>query len=199
MARIGAGAANVAIAATAPADSTHLRIMRLSWCRKDATFRGFDVPGATNYDYSTSLTCGPHQHSRTPGEDGMDAHARRISALVAAGLGLGASASLAAGDAERGKAAFVRQCAICHTVEKDGPNRFGPNLFGILGRKAGTVRGFTYSRTFKAGADWSWNEDLVAGWIGAPGMMVPGTAMGVFQGVAQSDRDDIVAYLAAQH
>jgi cytochrome c len=104
----------------------------------------------------------------------------------------------AAGDAAKGKAAFVRQCAICHTVEKDGPNRFGPNLFGILHRKAGTVRDFDYSRAFKAAATWDWNEDLVAGWIGAPGLMVPGTAMGIFQGVAQSDRDDIVAYLATQ-
>jgi cytochrome c len=122
-----------------------------------------------------------------------------FTAAFAGVLILGATAALAAGDAAKGKAAFVRQCAVCHTVEKDGPNRFGPNLFGILGRKAGSVPGFAYSRAFKAAADWTWNEDLVAGWIGAPGMMVPGTAMGVFQGVAQSDRDDIVAYLAAQH
>jgi cytochrome c len=104
----------------------------------------------------------------------------------------------ATGDAAKGRSAFVRQCALCHTVEQGGPNRFGPNLFGVLHRKAGTVMGFNYSRAFKAAASWDWSEDLVAGWIGAPGVMVPGTAMGVFQGVAQSDRDDIVAYLATQ-
>jgi len=109
-----------------------------------------------------------------------------------------ADPSRAAGDAAKGRSAFVRQCALCHTVEQGGPNRFGPNLFGVLHRKAGTVMGFNYSRAFKAAASWDWNEDLVAGWIGAPGVMVPGTAMGVFQGVAQSDRDDIVAYLATQ-
>jgi len=64
--------------------------------------------------------------------------------------------------------------------------------------KAGTVKDFDYSRAFKTTASWDWSEDLVAGWIAAPGLMVPGTAMGVFQGVAQSDRDDIVAYLATQ-
>jgi cytochrome c len=122
--------------------------------------------------------------------------ARIAAALVLAGLG--ADHSRAAGDAAKGESAFVRQCAICHTVEEGGPNRFGPNLFGILHRKAGTVVGFNYSRAFKAAASWDWNEDLVAGWIGAPGVMVPGTAMGVFQGVAQSDRDDIVAYLATR-
>jgi cytochrome c len=110
----------------------------------------------------------------------------------------GAAPSHAAGDAAKGRGAFVRECAICHTVEAGGPNRFGPNLFGVLHRKAGTVAGFAYSRAFKAAATWDWNEDLVAGWIAAPGVMVPGTAMGVFQGVAQSDRDDIVAYLKTQ-
>jgi cytochrome c len=119
------------------------------------------------------------------------------AALVALAC-LGADGSRAAGDAAKGRIAFVRQCAICHTVDQGGPNRFGPNLFGILRRKAGTVAGFGYSRAFKATASWDWNADLVAGWIGAPGVMVPGTAMGVFQGVAQSDRDDIVAYLATQ-
>jgi cytochrome c len=119
------------------------------------------------------------------------------AALVALAC-MGADHGRAAGDAAKGKSAFVRQCAICHTLEQGGPNRFGPNLFGVLHRKAGTVAGFDYSRAFKAAASWDWNEDLVAGWIGAPGLMVPGTAMGVFQGVAQSDRDDIVAYLATQ-
>jgi cytochrome c len=122
---------------------------------------------------------------------------RAAAALVVLGC-MGADHSRAAGDAAKGKSAFVRQCAICHTLDEGGPNRFGPNLFGILHRKAGTVAGFDYSRAFKAAATWDWNEDLVAGWIGAPGVMVPGTAMGVFQGVAQSDRDDIVAYLATR-
>lgn len=121
-----------------------------------------------------------------------------LVATVLVAACLAADHSRAAGDAAKGSSAFVRQCAICHTVEAGGPNGFGPNLFGILRRKAGTVAGFSYSRAFKATATWDWNEDLVAGWIGAPGVMVPGTAMGVFQGVAQSDRDDIVAYLATR-
>jgi cytochrome c len=125
-------------------------------------------------------------------------HLLQIAATLVALACLGADQSHAAGDAARGRAAFVRQCAICHTVEKEGPNRFGPNLFGVLHRRAGTAAGFNYSRAFKVAASWDWNEDLVAGWIGAPGLMVPGSAMGVFQGVAQSDRYDIVAYLATQ-
>ena len=60
------------------------------------------------------------------------------AAIALALIGLGAGTAQAAGDAAKGKAAFVRQCALCHTVEKGGDNRLGPNLFGIVGKKAGT-------------------------------------------------------------
>ena len=106
--------------------------------------------------------------------------------------------SHAAGDAAKGRSAFVRQCAICHTIEKGDPNRFGPNLFGIVGKKAGAVQEFDYSRAFKSAANWEWSEDALASWIMFPGVMVPGTAMAIFQGVAEKDRDDIVAYLASK-
>jgi cytochrome c len=106
------------------------------------------------------------------------------------------AAARADSDAAKGKAAFVRQCAICHTVDKDGDNRMGPNLFGIVGKKAGTVPGFTYTNAFKTRANWEWSEDAVGGWMMFPSTMVPGTAMAAFQGIAETDRDDLVAYLA---
>jgi cytochrome c len=120
----------------------------------------------------------------------------RAALLAAAMSALGADPSRAAGDAVKGRAAFVRQCAICHTVERGGDNRFGPNLFGIVGRKAGTVADFAYTNAFKTRANWEWTEDALGGWVMFPSMMVPGTAMGVFQGIAERDRDDLVAYLA---
>ncbi len=113
--------------------------------------------------------------------------------LVLAGL---TGAAQAAGDPAKGKAAFVRQCAICHTTEKGGDNRFGPNLFGIVGRTAGSMPGFQYTNAFKNRAKWEWTEDAIGSWMMFPSTMVPGTAMGVFQGIAESDRDDLVAYLA---
>ena len=119
----------------------------------------------------------------------------RLAAIAAALACLGAGASRADGDAAKGKAAFVRQCAICHTVDKGGDNRFGPNLFGILGRKAGTAAGFPYTNAFKTRANWEWTEDALGGWMMFPSTMIPGTAMGVFQGIAERDRDDLVAYL----
>ena len=118
-----------------------------------------------------------------------------FAATVAICLG---AADGKAADAAQGKTAFVRQCAICHTIDRGGPNGFGPNLFGIVGRKAGTVSGFGYSRAFSTAANWVWSEGLLGPWISLPGTMVPGTTMGIFQGVADHDRDDIVAYLAQQ-
>jgi cytochrome c len=116
--------------------------------------------------------------------------------MAAFTLACAAGVARADGDPVKGKAAFTRQCAICHTTEKDGDNRFGPNLFGVVGRKAGTVPGFRYTNAFKTRAQWEWNEDAIGGWMMFPSTMVPGTAMGVFQGIAERDRDDLVAYLA---
>jgi len=121
--------------------------------------------------------------------------ARGTFALGAVALTCLAGAAQADGDAANGKAAFVRQCAICHTSDKGGDNRFGPNLFGIVGKKAGAVAGFGYTNAFKNRANWEWTEDAIGGWMMFPSTMVPGTAMGVFQGIAEKDRDDLVAYL----
>ena len=125
-------------------------------------------------------------------------NAARTSAalMVAFTLACVGGAARADGDPVKGKAAFTRQCAICHTTEKDGDNRFGPNLFGVVGRKAGAMPGFRYTNAFKTRAQWEWNEDAIGGWMMFPSTMVPGTAMGVFQGIAEKDRDDLVAYLA---
>src|SRR5580704_14143101 len=82
-----------------------------------------------------------------------------VAAMALVFVCLGAATSRADGDATKGKAVFVRQCAICHTVDKGGENRYGPNLFGIIGRKAGTEPGFDYTRAFKTRANWEWTED----------------------------------------
>lgn len=117
-----------------------------------------------------------------------------LAALAAACVG--GAAARADGDPQRGRSAFVRQCAICHTAERDGGNRFGPNLFGVVGRQAATAPGYAYSNAFRTRAKWEWTEDAVGSWMMFPSTMVPGTAMGVFQGIAERDRDDLVAYLA---
>ena len=125
-------------------------------------------------------------------------HGMMTSLILAAAMAdIGAGAAQAA-DVAKGQAAFVRQCAICHTIDKGGENRIGPNLFGVVGRRAGTIQGFRYTNAFRTTATFEWTEGLLGPWISLPSVMVPGTAMGGFPGVADRDKDDIVAYLAAQ-
>jgi cytochrome c len=95
---------------------------------------------------------------------------------------------------EKGTAA-AKKCAACHTFEKGGPNRVGPNLFGVLNEPKGTGRGgFNFSAALKAkGGTWTY-EDLNA-FLLNPKAFVPGTAMG-FAGISKdSERADVIAYL----
>jgi len=56
------------------------------------------------------------------------------------------------------------KCKSCHTFDQGGKNKSGPNLFGIMGKKAGTVEGYKYGSYLK-GADFTWNEENMKAWI----------------------------------
>src|SRR2546429_8821517 len=89
------------------------------------------------------------------------ARARRAMIGVGAGLlVLVATATCDAGaaDVAAGKAAFVRQCALCHTIDKAGSNRYAPNLFGVIGRRAGSGLGFQYSPACRSMASRARNQ-----------------------------------------
>jgi cytochrome c len=91
-------------------------------------------------------------------------------------------------------AASAKKCAACHTFDKGGPNRVGPNLFGIVGDKKGEGRGFNFSAAMKAkGGTWSYDD--LNQFIANPKGFVPGTAMG-FAGIPKdSERADVIGYL----
>jgi cytochrome c len=112
--------------------------------------------------------------------------------LLAAAALLIATAAHAA-DANNGKIIFGR-CAICHTVAKGGPSGLGPNLFGVVGRKAASLPDFMYSGALK-GSGITWTPDQLKTWVAGPARLVPGTKM-AFGGISNPVQiGDVVAYL----
>ena len=121
----------------------------------------------------------------------------RKVAYAAAVLALVASPALAEGDAKKGKKVF-NKCKACHVVDKE-KNRVGPHLVGIMGRTAGAVEKFKYSKAMKAAAEDGlvWIDETMAAFLKAPKKYIKGTKM-AFAGLKkQSDVDNIIAYLKA--
>jgi cytochrome c len=91
---------------------------------------------------------------------------------------------------------FRNQCATCHTLNAADPQRQGPTLAGIIGRRPGSVPGFKYSAGF-AKADFTWDHDHLDAYLTNPQAVIPGAIMPYRQANADT-RSAIIAYLAAQ-
>jgi cytochrome c len=101
---------------------------------------------------------------------------------------------LASASADKGKSA-ARQCQACHTFEKGGPNRVGPNLWNIVGSPRGEGRGgFDFSDAMKKkGGTWTYDE--LSKFLTDPRSYIPGTKM-TFAGLKRDgQRADVIAYL----
>jgi cytochrome c len=100
---------------------------------------------------------------------------------------------LASADTGKGQST-AKACLTCHTFEKGGPNRLGPNLWGVVGRPKASEAGFDYSAAMKAkGGNWA-VDDLNA-FLANPKGFVPGTKM-TYAGLPRGNqRADVIAYL----
>lgn len=94
---------------------------------------------------------------------------------------------------ERGKKIYKR-CKACHTLEQDGRNKVGPNLWNIYGSKTAAKEGFAYSKAMKA-ADITWDETEMDAFLKKPSTYMPGNKMTFIGLKKQIDRDAVQAYL----
>jgi cytochrome c len=116
-----------------------------------------------------------------------------LPALLAA-LSIGISARAAAdavpaGDPERGKALY-QGCQACHSVEE---NDLGPRHRGVVGRLAGSVEDYSYSKALKQ-SGLIWNDSTLDQWLTNPSALVPGTKM-FFKLDDPQARADVISYL----
>ncbi len=103
---------------------------------------------------------------------------------------------LAKASAEKGKG-VAKKCAACHTFNKGGANKIGPNLYGTLDRKLGSAGGFAYSGALKAKGG-TWDYEALNQFLASPKAYIKGTKM-AFAGVKKDDqRADLILYMREQ-
>lgn len=95
-----------------------------------------------------------------------------------------------------GEDAF-QTCTGCHSVAPDGRSAAGPNLYGVIGRKAGSLEGYSFSDAFAA-SDITWDEVSMDGFLADPQGYIPGSEMLAGALADEEQRKAIIAYLAAQ-
>lgn len=102
---------------------------------------------------------------------------------------------LAKADAAKGAAFAKKNCASCHDFTKGGPNKTGPNLFGVVGRNHGTHPDFKYSDAMAAKSGEPWSYEALNAFLTKPSAAIPGTKMS-FGGIKnEAERADLLGYL----
>jgi cytochrome c len=110
--------------------------------------------------------------------------------IALAGMADGAAAE--DGDPARGSQVF-NTCAMCHTLS-EGKHRIGPNLKGVIGRRAGSAEGFRYSEAMRE-AGFEWTPEKLDAYLADGASVVPGNRM-PFPGLFDpEDRADVIAFL----
>lgn len=101
---------------------------------------------------------------------------------------------LASADVKKGEAA-AKKCLACHSFEKGGPNKVGPNLWDVFMNKHAHTEGFSYSAAMKS-QEGAWTAEALDKFIESPRTAIKGTTM-AFAGIRRAgERADVIAFLA---
>lgn len=140
----------------------------------------------------TALTmiaaCGPKQESAP-----ADASPAAASPAGETTVADAAAPAPAATPADRGKRQF-NECAVCHTVKAGEGHRVGPNLHDVLGRTAGTIEGFAFSRAMQDSGV-IWTDETLSAYLENPQGFMPGNRMAYAGLKDPNKRADVIAYI----
>ncbi len=119
-----------------------------------------------------------------------------LRALLTFSILFDITAGIAMAEDAAGAKLFKSHCGACHSVDPASSPRQGPNLFGILQRKAGTLEGFKYSPGLKA-AGWQWTPEQLDLWLTNPKELVTDTTMSAYKQKDPDKRKLVIEYLVA--
>lgn len=175
-----------------------MRVLTLSGLTFAALFTaacgGADKPAETTAAQSPAVEApaAPVAEAAVPTAEAAPVAAPAPPAPAAAAPAAAVTYAALTGDAAKGEKVFA-QCKACHVAEA-GKNRVGPSLWALVGRTAGMIPGFNYSKANKASGV-IWSEDVLFTYLEAPAKFMPGTRM-AFGGLKNAqDRADVIAYL----
>lgn len=132
----------------------------------------------------------------TPIAEATPAEAEKVTAAVAAKPAPAPAAPEVVKVASVTAPASYNRCAVCHTADKGGEDKLGPNLYGTFG-SAAAKGGFAYSDALK-GSGLKWDEATLHKWLENPKALVPGNRMS-FPGIKDAaKRQEIIDYLKQQ-
>jgi cytochrome c len=106
------------------------------------------------------------------------------------------AAQPAASEDDAGAKLFKNHCGACHAIDPAAPARQGPNLHGVLQRKAGTLEGYKYSPGLKA-VGWQWTPEQLDLWLTDAKALVPDTLMSAYKQKDPDKRKLVIDYLTA--